>query len=98
MVVRAQPKKSGPEPTQAEAFDQLGDAIVEQLAATRSSNDRMGAAVAAAALVARQAADELHERDRIIRIARSEGASLRTLGEATGLSPQTIANICRAHR
>ena len=65
---------------------------------TRSSNDRMGATVAAAALVARQAADELHERDRIIRIARSEGATLRVLGDATGLSPQTIANICRAHR
>lgn len=54
----------------------------------------VGAAIAAAALLSRRAAEELTDRDRVIRIARLEGASLRELADATGLSRQTIANIC----
>ncbi len=41
-------------------------------------------------------AQEISDRDRVIRIARREGATLRALAEATGLSRQTIANICAA--
>ena len=37
------------------------------------------------------------DRDRVIRIAKREGATLRALAEATGLSRQTIANICAEH-
>ena len=79
----------------ADALDHLGDVVLEELLAVRPSHDRVGAAIAAAALVSRTAAEERSERDRIIRIARREGATLRALAEATGLSPQTIANISR---
>jgi hypothetical protein len=78
-----------------DALDQLGDAVLAELAAARPTSDPMGAAIAAAALASRRAADELAARDRIVRIARHEGATLRSLAEATGLSPQTIANICK---
>lgn len=78
-----------------DALDQLGDAVLAELSATRPSSDPVGAATAAAALAARRASDELATRDRIVRIARREGATLRALAEATGLSPQTIANICK---
>jgi hypothetical protein len=81
----------------ADELERLGDVLIEQLGATRATGDRVGAAVAAAALAARHAADEAHQRDRTIRIARAEGAWLRMLGEATGLSPQTISNICNTH-
>jgi len=79
----------------ADGLDHLGDVVLEELLAVRPSDDRVGAAAAAAALVSRQATEEVLERDRVIRIARREGATLRTLAEATGLSRQTIANLCR---
>jgi hypothetical protein len=78
----------------AHALDQLADAALSELSAVRPSDDAVGAAVAAAALLAERAAQEVSDRDRVIRIARREGATLRTLAEATGLSRQTIANIC----
>src|SRR5207244_8821744 len=80
----------------AHAFDQLADAAFSELSAVRPSDDAVGAAVAAAALLAKRAAQETTDRDRVIRIAKREGATLRTLAEATGLSRQTIANICAA--
>ena len=43
-----------------------------------------------------RAALEISDRDRVIRIAKREGATFRALAEATGLSRQTIANICAA--
>jgi hypothetical protein len=78
-----------------DALDKLGDAVLAELTAARPGSDPVGAATAAAALAARRAADELATRDRIVRIARHEGATLRALAEATGLSPQTISNICK---
>jgi hypothetical protein len=40
--------------------------------------------------------DGVHRLDALRRrIARREGATLRSLAEATGLSRQTIANICK---
>lgn len=78
------------------AFDQLADAAISELSAVRPTDDAVGAAVAAAALLAERAAREASDRDRVIRIAKREGATLRTLAEATGLSRQTIANICAA--
>ncbi len=77
-----------------DALDRIADAAVSELAAARPSDDAIGAAVAAAALLAQRAAHEISDRDRVIRIAKGEGASLRALAEATGLSRQTIANIC----
>ena len=67
----------------------LGDVV-------RAWPDAVGAAIAAAALLAERAAQEMSDRDRVIRIAKREGATLRALAEATGLSRQTIANICAA--
>ena len=78
----------------AHAFDQLAAAALSELSAVRPSNDAVGAAVASAALLAERAAREISDRDRVIRIAKREGATLRALAEATGLSRQTIANIC----
>ena len=80
----------------ASALDRIADAALAELTAARPSDDAVGAAVAAAALVAERAAQETSDRDRVIRIARREGATLRALAEATGLSRQTIANICAA--
>jgi hypothetical protein len=80
----------------ATAHDRIADAALPELAAVRPSNDAVGAAVAAAALLAQRAAQEISDRDRVIRIAKREGATLRALAEATGLSRQTIANICAA--
>ena len=80
----------------AHAFDQLAAAALSELSAVRPSNDAVGAAVASAALLAERAAREISDRDRVIRIAKQEGATLRVLAEATGLSRQTIANICAA--
>jgi len=80
-----------------ETLDGLADAALAELSAVRRSGDPVGAAVAAAALLAQRAAQETADRDRVIRIARREGATLRTLAEATGLSRQTIANICAAN-
>lgn len=80
----------------AAALDRIADLAVAELAVARPSDDAVGAAVAAAALLAERAAQELSDRDRVIRIAKREGASLRALAEATGLSRQTIANICAA--
>ena len=77
-----------------DALDRLADAALAELSAARGSDDPVGAAVAAAALLAERAAQETSDRDRVIRIARREGATLRRLAEATGLSRQTIANIC----
>ena len=85
-------------PRTTEARDHLADEAVRELTAARPTDDAVGAAIAAAALLSRSAADEQSERDRVIRIARREGATLRTLADATGLSRQTIANICRASR
>jgi hypothetical protein len=76
------------------AYGRIADAALAELTATRSSDDAAGAAVAAAALLAERAAQEVSDRDRVIRIAKREGATLRALAEATGLSRQTIANIC----
>lgn len=82
----------------ADALDRLADAAHSELSAVRPSDDAVGAAVAAAALLARRAALEVSDRDRVIRIAKREGATLRGLAEATGLSRQTIANICAARK
>jgi len=46
------------------------------------------------AALAERAENEISDRDRVIRIAKREGATLRALADATGLSRQTIANIC----
>jgi hypothetical protein len=78
------------------AHNRIADAALAELTAVRPSNDAVGAAVAAAALLAERASQEISDRDRVIRIARREGATLRVLAEATGLSRQTIANICAA--
>lgn len=80
----------------ATAHDRIADAALAALSAVRPSKDGIGAAVAAAALLAQRAAQEISDRDRVIRIAKSEGATLRALADATGLSRQTIANICAA--
>lgn len=80
----------------AAALDRVADAALAELTAARPSDDAVGAAVAAAALLAARAALEISDRDRVIRIAKRAGASLRALAEATGLSRQTIANICAA--
>lgn len=79
-----------------DAHDRLADAALSELSAARPSDDSVGAAVAASALLAQSAAQEVLDRDRVIRIAKREGATLRALAEATGLSRQTIANICAA--
>lgn len=79
-----------------DALDRIADVALAELSAARPSDDAVGAAVAAAALVAESAAREISDRDRVIRIAKREGATLRGLAEATGLSRQTIANICAA--
>jgi hypothetical protein len=78
------------------AHDRIADAALADLTAARPSDDAVGAAVTAAALIAERAAQEISDRDRVIRIAKREGATLRALAEATGLSRQTIANICAA--
>jgi hypothetical protein len=78
----------------ATAHDRVAEAALAELTAVRPSDDAVGAAVAAAALLAERAAQEISDRDRVIRIAKREGATLRALAEATGLSRQTIANIC----
>ena len=75
--------------------DLLGESVLAELSDARTTADAVGAATAAAALASRRAAEELVARDRIVRIARHEGATLRSLAEATGLSRQTIANICK---
>ena len=80
----------------AGALDRIADVALDELIAVRPSDDAVGAAVAAAALLAERAALEITDRDRVIRIAKREGATLRALAEATGLSRQTIANICAA--
>lgn len=80
----------------ATALDRIADAALAELTAARPSKDAVGAAVAAAALLTGRAAQEISDRDRVIRIAKREGATLRALAEATGLSRQTIANICAA--
>ena len=80
----------------ATAHDRIADAAFAELSALRPSDDAVGAAVAAAGLLAERAAQEVSDRDRVIRIAKREGATLRALAEATGLSRQTIANICAA--
>jgi len=82
--------------TTATALDRVADAALAELTAARPSDDAIGAAIAAAALLAERAASEISDRDRVIRIAKREGATLRALAEATGLSRQTIANICAA--
>lgn len=81
-------------PKTAAAHDRVADAALAELTAVRPSDDAVGAAIAAAALLAERAARETSDRDRVIRIAKREGATLRALAEATGLSRQTIANIC----
>ena len=78
------------------AHDRIADAALAELTAARPSDDAVGAAVAAARLLAERAASEISDRDRVIRIAKREGATLRALADATGLSRQTIANICNA--
>jgi hypothetical protein len=82
--------------TTAAALARAADAALSELAAARPSDDSIGAAIAAAALLAQRAEREISDRDRVIRIAKREGASLRALADATGLSRQTIANICAA--
>jgi hypothetical protein len=80
--------------TKPAAHDRIADAALAELIAVRPSDDTVGAAIAAVALLAERAAQEINDRDRVIRIAKREGATLRALAEATGLSRQTIANIC----
>lgn len=80
----------------ATAYDRIADAALAELTAARPSDDAVGSAIAAAALLAERAAQEISDRDRVIRIAKQEGATLRALADATGLSRQTIANICAA--
>jgi hypothetical protein len=80
----------------AAALAPIAEQALVELAAIRPSQDGVGAAIAAAGLRARQVAKEIDERDRTIRIARREGATLRALAKATGLSHQTIANICKS--
>ena len=75
----------------ATALDRIADATLAELTAARPSDDAVGAAIAAAALLAERATQEISDRDRVIRIAKREGATLRALAEATGLSRQTIA-------
>jgi hypothetical protein len=77
-----------------DALDRIAADALTELAHVRPSGDAVGAAVAAAALLTRRATEELSDRDRVIRIARREGATLRALAEATGLSRGTIATIC----
>jgi hypothetical protein len=77
-----------------EALDRIAEDALTEMATVRPSGDAIGAAVAAAALLSRRASEELSDRDRVIRIARREGATLRVLAEATGLSRGTIATIC----
>ena len=77
-------------------LERIADAVLAELTGARPSDDAVGAAIAAAALLAERAAQEMSDRDRVIRIAKREGATLRALAEATGLSRQTIANICAA--
>jgi len=77
-----------------DALYRIADAALSELSAARPSDDAAGAAVAAAALLAHRAAQEISDRDRVIRIAKREGATFRALADATGLSRQTIANIC----
>ena len=77
-----------------DALDRIAEDALTEMATVRPSGDAVGAAVAAAALLSRRASEELSDRDRVIRIARREGATLRTLAEATGLSKGTIATIC----
>lgn len=48
----------------------------------------------AAAFAARKATEWTAERDARIVAARSGGYSLRVIADATGLSHQTISNIC----
>lgn len=79
-----------------DALDRIADAALSELSAARPTDDPVGAAVAAAALLAERAAQEISDRDRVIRIAKREGATLRALADTTGLSRQTIANICAA--
>ena len=79
-----------------DAMDRIADAALAELSGARPSDDAVGAAVAAAGLLAHRAAQAISDRDRVIRIAKREGATLRALAEATGLSRQTIANICAA--
>jgi hypothetical protein len=79
-----------------DALDRIAEAARAELSAARPTDDAVGAAVAAAALLSERAAQEISDRDRVIRIAKREGATLRALAEATGLSRQTIANICAA--
>jgi hypothetical protein len=79
-----------------DALDRIADDALAELSAARPSQDAVGAAVAAAALLAERATQEISDRDRVIRIAKREGATLRALADATGLSRQTIANICAA--
>ena len=78
----------------ADTLDRLAEAALTELSAVRPTDDAVGAAVAAAALLTERAAQEVSDRDRVIRIAKRQGASLRMLADATGLSRQTIANIC----
>ena len=51
----------------ATAHDRIADAALAALTAIRPSNDAVGAAVAAAALLAGRAAQEISDRDRVIR-------------------------------
>ena len=68
-----------------DARDRIADAARSELSAVRPSDDAVGAAVAAAALLAERAAQEIFDRDRVIRIAKREGATLRALAEALGV-------------
>ena len=77
-----------------DALDRIAEDALTELGRVRPSGDPIGAAIAAAALLSRRATDELSDRDRVIRIARREGATLRALADATGLSRGTIATIC----
>jgi len=77
-----------------DALDRVAEEALAELTKARPSDDAVGAAIAAAALLSRRASEELSDRDRVIRIARREGATLRALAEATGLSKGTIATIC----
>lgn len=80
----------------ATVHDRIADIAFAELSAARPSDDAIGAAIAAAALLSERATKEISDRNRVIRIAKREGATLRALAESTGLSRQTIADICSA--
>ena len=53
------------------------------------------ASLAVVERLSRQAEDLENQRATAIRLAKANGASLRDIAEAAGVSAQTVANICK---